>query len=513
MDRNEILKRVFSNSGLSEMEEGYPSSTLPAPSEQYPYSRPQGREWAYNPPSVGSVTPGPAQWYGGKTGAGGLILPSGSGISPIPGEMPSEIPMNVPLAQPAAQPQAKPAEQPKEAQQPQQAEKPKVNPKYNAQPLAQPEVKPYTKPEVKPAEQPESIPVKEYPEVKPYEQPVQYPETMPVIEPIKRREPLPQEMPEVKPERIPIKEYPEVKPYEQPVQYPETMPIIEPIKKRELQPEEKPLEQPAPIPIVPAPKPVEVPVEEPQIKPEPNPQPNPIPTPIPFPKRKTEPVPIEEPDEYERAAKTEVAVTGRNFADKNNILETERTIEGVSTAGKKIAEGTKEKSSPPNFFEYAWNYQKNKNEEALANPLKAAAVELGSAAGVYGIGNAIGTALAIPAAATPIASNILQFPTPQTATVTAETSAALGNKILQFAPRAAGAAAAVASVLPGSVAAESNWNPQTQKYTQPTNKVNNKAMATPSTPSTPASTPLTPSSVSNLLNKLNSAIKGLNIGR
>ena len=478
MDRNEILKRVFSNSGLTEMEEGYPSSTLPTPSEQYPYSRPQGREWAYNPPSPGSVTPGPAQWYGGKTGAGGLILPSGSGISPIPGEMPAEIPMEVPLAQPAAQPQAKPAEQPKEAQQPQQAEKPKVNPKYNAQPLAQPEVKPYTKPEVKP-------------EARPYEQPVQYPET------------------------IPVKEYPEVRPYEQPVQYPETMPVIEPIRKRELQPEEKPLEQPAPVPIVPAPKPVEVPVEEPQIKPEPNPQPKPMATPIPFPKRKTEPVPVEEPDEYERAAKTEVAVTGRNFADKNNILETERTIEGVSTAGKKIAEGTKEKASPPNFFEYAWNYQKNKNEEALANPLKAAAVELGSAAGVYGIGNAIGTALAVPAAATPIASNILQFPTTQAATIPAETSATLGGKILQFAPRApmaAGAAAAVASALPGSVAAESNWNPQAQKYTQPTNKVNNKAAAT--TPSTPASTPAsTPSSVSNLLSKLNSAIKGLNIGR
>ena len=468
MDRSEILKRVFSNSGLTEMEEGYPSSTLPNPSEQYPYSRPQGREWAYNPPSPGSVTPGPAQWFGGKTGAGGLILPSGSGISPIPGEMPAEIPMEVPLAQPAAQPQAKPAEQPKEAQQPQQAEQPKVNPKYNAQPLAQPEVKPYTKPEVKPAAQPESIPVKEYPEVKPYEEPIQYPETMPVIEPI---------------------------------------------KKRELQPEEKPLEQPYPVPIVPAPKPVEVPVEEPKIKPEPNPEPKPMTTPIPFPKRKTEPVPIEEPDEYERAAKTEVAVTGRNFTDRNNILKSERTIEGVSTAGKKIAEGPKEKASPPNFFEYAWNYQKNKNEEALANPLKAAAVELGSAAGVYGIGNAIGTALAVPAAATPIASNILQFPTTQAASIPAETSAALGNKILQFAPRAAGAAAAVASALPGSVAAESNWNQQTQKYTQPTNKVNNKAMATPSTHASTPSTPSTPSSVSNLLNKLNSAIKGLNIGR
>ena len=89
MDRNEILKRVFSNSGLSEMEEGYPESTLPSPSDIFPYSQSKPPEQPYSTPTMQDVTPGPAEWFGGKTGAGGIALP-------LP--MPSTMPLTDPLA-------------------------------------------------------------------------------------------------------------------------------------------------------------------------------------------------------------------------------------------------------------------------------------------------------------------------------------------------------------------------------------------------------------------------------
>lgn len=445
MDRNEILKRVFSNSGLTEMEEGYPSSTLPTPSEQYPYSRPQGREWAYNPPSPGSVTPGPAQWYGGKTGAGGLgglILPSLSGANPA--DMPYEMPMEVPLSQPnyvsqsAADSSANAQQKAQEQIQKQKQIEKEIQ--IGKQPATQPIIKdqPFEKPQIKREELPQMRNVSLRPQA------------------------------EKETEKIDTSvEYPEAKAYqEQPQRYRIESKFTERLDTSKNYPEAKTIET--------------------------------LDTSINYPEAKRQ-----------------------SIIEKVYPVKSNETIDAVSSADmKSTSEQVKPQKKSESFWDYALNYQTRKNEYALANPLQAAAAEIGSAAIAAPVLGGIGSALAVPAAATPIASNILQFPTAQS--FPSETASSVGGKLLQFAPRAAGAAAAVASALPGSVAAESNWNPKTQKYTQPTNtnKVNNKAMATKtitpstaSTPSTPSTAPSTPSSVSNLLNKLNSAIKGLNIGR
>ena len=443
MDRNEILKRVFSNSGLTEMDEGYPSSTLPEPSSQYPYSRPQGREWAYNPPTPGSVAPGPAQWYGGKTGAGGLgglILPSLGGN---PAEMPYEMPMDIPLSQPnyvsqSASDSSANAQQ-KAQEQIQKQQQIETEKQIGKQPATKPIIKdqPFEKPQIKREELPKLKGVSLRPQAK------------------------------------------EVEAIDTSIEYPEARSIEDKAPKMNI---ESKLYQT-----------------------------------------------LDVSKNYPEAKTFETIDTSVNYpeAQRQSIIEkvypvkSNETIDAVSSADMKSAsEQVKPQKKSESFWDYALNYQSRKNEYALANPLQAAATEIGSAAIAAPVIGGIGSALAVPAAATPIASNILQFPT-QAASFPSETSSALGNKILQFAPKAAGAAAAVASALPGSAAAENNWNPQTQKYTQPKNKVNNKAMATktitPSTASTPSSTPAstasTPSSVSNLLNKLNSAIKGLNIGR
>lgn len=453
MDRNEILKRVFSNSGLSEMEEGYPESTLPSPSDIFPYSQSKPPEQPYSTPTMQDVTPAPAEWFGGKTGAGGIALP-------LP--MPSNMPMTDPLADEAfnqaygqnsasnsasnsnasADAQAKAREKAMQNQQVEEA----VN--MGKQPATKPLIKdsPIQKPEIKRNEIPQAQQRSLRPEAR-IENTLDVSQAYPDAQQLQQQYGIQSSQLTSKPMQDTLditKEYPEAAKYiEQ-----EPRSIIQSVKMV---------------------------------------------------------------DERTGRGKTEVASTGRNFSDPQSILKTEKTIEGSGSSGKNFSEPAPVRQS---FLDYAMNYQKNKNEAALANPLQAAATEIGSAAlsaPAIGAIGALGASAAIPAAATPIASNILQFPT-QTAQV-AQAASKPASNILQFAPRAASAAAAVgASALPKIAAADTAWNPQTQRYTKP---VNNKAMATkpaadPVQPKTPSTT-----NASTLINNLTNAIKSIktNLGR
>lgn len=448
MNRDDVLKRVFSNSGLSEFEEGYPSSTLPAPSELYPYSEAKAPGEPLSMQTMQDVSPGPAEWFGGKTGAGGIALP-------LP--MPANMPLTEPLADEAfnqafnsgynsasnaasnADANAKAREQAMREQLAEEA----IN--MNKQPATKPLIKdsPIQKPQIKREEIPQGQSRSLRPQAQAenlldvnqiYPEAAQIPQQYTIQSSSMTSQPMRQTL-DVS------KEYPEATEYVE--QKPQS--IIQSVNMI---------------------------------------------------------------DERYGRGKTEVASTGRNFTNTDSILKTEKTIEGSASSGKNFAEPAPVRQ---NFIDYALNYQTSKNESALANPLKAAATEIGSAALAAPAIGAIG-ALGASAAATPIASNILQFPTP--AAQVAQAASKPASNILQFAPRAASAAvAAGAAALPKISAAESTWNPTTQKYTQP---VNNKASATKA-PAPSASVSTTASdavkSLSNLANKLNNAIKGLNIGR
>ena len=451
MNRDEVLKRVFSNSGLSEFEEGYPSSTLPPPSELYPYSEAKAPGEPLSVPTMQDVSPAPAEWFGGKTGAGGIALP-------LP--MPANMPMTEPLADEAfnqafnsgynsasnaasnSDANAKAREQAMREQLAEEA----IN--MNKQPATKPLIKdsPIQKPQIKR----EEIPQLQTRSLRPQAQAetlLDVNQIYPEAAPIPQQYTIQSSSMTSQPMRQTLdvsKEYPEA--YEYVEQKPQS--IIQSVNMI---------------------------------------------------------------DERYGRGKTEVASTGRNFANADSVLKTEKTIGGSTSSGKNFAEPAPVRQ---NFIDYALNYQTRKNEAALANPVQAAATEIGSAALAAPAVSAIGAlgAAAIPAAATPIASNILQFPT-QTAQA-AQTITKPVSNILQFAPRAASTAAAIgATALPKISAAESTWNPTTQKYTQP---VNNKATATKA-PAPSASVSTTASdavkSLSNLASKLNNAIKGLNVGR
>ena len=84
MTREEIINRIFQNSGISELGE-VPFGTSPVETlEDYPYSLPAGASGAFNVPSGGSVGAVGAQSFGGGRGGGGfpLMLPILSGSQP-----------------------------------------------------------------------------------------------------------------------------------------------------------------------------------------------------------------------------------------------------------------------------------------------------------------------------------------------------------------------------------------------------------------------------------------------
>lgn len=84
MTREEIINRIYQNSGISELGE-VPFDTSPVETlEDYPYSLPAGASGAFNVPSGGSVGAVGAQSFGGGRGGGGfpLMLPNLSGSQP-----------------------------------------------------------------------------------------------------------------------------------------------------------------------------------------------------------------------------------------------------------------------------------------------------------------------------------------------------------------------------------------------------------------------------------------------
>lgn len=84
MTREEIINRIYQNSGISELGE-VPFDTSPVETlEDYPYSLPAGASGGFNVPSAGSVGAVGAQSYGGRRGGGfGFpMLPNLSGTQP-----------------------------------------------------------------------------------------------------------------------------------------------------------------------------------------------------------------------------------------------------------------------------------------------------------------------------------------------------------------------------------------------------------------------------------------------
>lgn len=84
MTREEIINRIYQNSGISELGE-VPFDTSPVETlEDYPYSLPGGASGGFNVPSGGSVGAVGAQSFGCGRGGGGfpLMLPNFSGSQP-----------------------------------------------------------------------------------------------------------------------------------------------------------------------------------------------------------------------------------------------------------------------------------------------------------------------------------------------------------------------------------------------------------------------------------------------
>ena len=83
MTREEIINRIYQNSGISELGE-VPFDTSPVETlEDYPYSLPAGASGSFNVPSGGSVGAVGAQSFGGGRGGGfPLMLPNLSGSQP-----------------------------------------------------------------------------------------------------------------------------------------------------------------------------------------------------------------------------------------------------------------------------------------------------------------------------------------------------------------------------------------------------------------------------------------------
>lgn len=84
MTREEIINRIFQNSGISELGEVPFDTSHVETLEDYPYSLPSGASGGFNVPSGGSVGVVGAQSFGGGRGGGGfpLMLPNLSGSQP-----------------------------------------------------------------------------------------------------------------------------------------------------------------------------------------------------------------------------------------------------------------------------------------------------------------------------------------------------------------------------------------------------------------------------------------------
>ena len=121
---------------------------------------------------------------------------------------------------------------------------------------------------------------------------------------------------------------------------------------------------------------------------------------------------------------TQVAVSGRNFSDVNAIKNYERNIQGVSSVSP-----NKPIEDKRNVFHRAFDYMTKTARESAENPL----IGLGA----YGLAAPALAALpvAAPAAVTaPVSSNVLSFPT---AAKVATAASTIGGTVLKFPTSAA----------------------------------------------------------------------------
>lgn len=125
---------------------------------------------------------------------------------------------------------------------------------------------------------------------------------------------------------------------------------------------------------------------------------------------------------------TQVAVSGRDFSDVNAIKNYERNIQGVSSVSP-----NKPIEDKRNVFQKALDYMTERQTYKMEHPLETLGVELAS--GLLAAPALAALPVAAPAAVTaPVASNVLSFPT---AAKVASGAAGAAGTVLNFASRAA----------------------------------------------------------------------------
>lgn len=122
---------------------------------------------------------------------------------------------------------------------------------------------------------------------------------------------------------------------------------------------------------------------------------------------------------------TQVAVSGRDFSDVNAIKNYERNLQGVSSVSpnQKIQDNR-------NVFQKAFDYMTKNAQQSAENPLLISGAYLGAAPALAAL-----PLSGAASAAAPVASNILQFPT--AAKVASGAAGAAAGTVLNFASRAA----------------------------------------------------------------------------
>lgn len=124
---------------------------------------------------------------------------------------------------------------------------------------------------------------------------------------------------------------------------------------------------------------------------------------------------------------TQVAVTGRNFSDVNAIKNYERNIQGVSSVSP-----NKPIEDKRNVFQRAFDYMTKTARESAENPLIGLGAYGLAAPALAALPVAAPAAVTAPAAAT--ASNVLSFPT---AAKVATAASTIGGTVLKFPTSAA----------------------------------------------------------------------------
>lgn len=180
---------------------------------------------------------------------------------------------------------------------------------------------------------------------------------------------------------------------------------------------------------------------------------------------------------------TQVAVSGRDFSDVNAIKNYERNIQGTSTVSP-----NKPIEDKRNVIQKAFDYMTKTAKESAENPL----IGLGA----YGLAAPALAALPISGAASaaaPVASNVLQFPT---AAKVASGAAGAAGTVLNFASRAA--AESPASSGYGRFA-PTVWNAETRSV----DAITSAAPKVTTPVSTPSLSSGIKSAAQNVANKLN----------